>query len=188
VVPPPPEPDEPDEAEPSAEPESAGDDEAEAPAEPPKPKARSSVQTGGKRASNQVVTLEMVRDAVVDKFGPGKPFNSVMLGEAMGVNPITLRKYIKELYEKGILKRTGGRGGPTVKYEYDPPDPRSGPRERPRHDGPRQTVKGTEHLKAIEGGRGKAVAHTGRTVGRSGKPGRDKKKAELGFRVKAKGK
>lgn len=147
-----------------------------------RPKQPSAAVTGGRRSGTQVVTLEDVRDAVVDKFGPGVKFNLPQLGEAMGQNHRTVGKYVRALHEKGILLRSGGERGPNVKYEYVLPDPRSAPRERPRHDGPRQLPKGAEA--AGTKGRGVAVAHTGRPVGRSGRPGADRKKAQLGFRVK----
>lgn len=148
------------------------------PESPPKPAARSAIQTGGRRANNQVVTLEEVRDAAVKM--PGK-FNMKELGEAMGHKPPTISRYVRTLHEQGVLVRHGGIKGPGVKYEHVKPDPRSGPRERPRHDGPRQLPKGTT---AVAPQRGVAVAHTGRPVGRSGRPGADRKKAQLGFRVK----
>lgn len=147
-----------------------------------RPKQPSAATTGGRRSGTQVVTLEDVRDAVVDKFGPGVKFNLPQLGAAMGQNHRTIGKYVRALAEKGIVVRSGGERGPNVKYEYVPPDPRSAPRERPRHDGPRQLPRGAEA--AGTKGRGVAVAHTGRPVGRSGRPGADRKKAQLGFRVK----
>lgn len=148
------------------------------------PESRSK-PTGTVRSGNQVVTVEMTRDAIREHFGVGTKFNGVQLGEKMGgVSSITLRRYIRELYDNGTLVRHGGKSGPGVKYEMVKPDPRSGPRVHPRHDGPRQLPKGTNGDRAA--GRGKAVAHTGRPVGRSGRPGRDKKKANLGFRVKDK--
>jgi DNA-binding MarR family transcriptional regulator len=163
------------------------DAEEEAPAEQPEETDNAvTVERQSRRPQGQrLFTDEQFRDAICDI---GEPFNARSLSdwmrENMGIDvaPVTLGKFIRGAHEAGKLKRTGGKGGPSVKYEYQPPDPRSGPRERPRHDGPRQLPKGTNGDRAS--GRGVAVAHTGRPVGRSGKPGRDKKKANLGFRVK----
>lgn len=145
------------------------------------PESRPKPTHGTVRANNQVVTLEMVRDGIREHFGVGVKFNIRELGDKMGQVPATVRKYVAELHTNGTLKRSGGARGPGVKYEMVKPDPRSGPREHPRHDGPRQLPKGA----AANGQqRGVAVAHTGRPVGRSGRPGADRKKAQLGFRVK----
>lgn len=141
----------------------------------------------GRGQGQRLFSDEQFRDAICDI---GVPFNARSLSDWMRENmdidvaPVTLGKFIRGAHEAGKLKRMGGKGGPSVKYEYLPPDPRSGPRVRPRHDGPRQLPKGAQA--AGTKGRGVAVAHTGRPVGRSGRPGADRKKAQLGFRVKDK--
>lgn len=145
--------------------------EPEPPDEPDEP--RPERESNGRRPGVRLVTFEQARDFVRTLKGQ---FSSRALVEHFEIEGTTARTLLKELMDNDppILVRHGTTGR-SVRYEYIKPDPRSGPRVHPRHDGPRQFS---------QRGKGNTVPHTGRAKGRSGKPGRDKKMAELGFKVK----
>lgn len=121
------------------------------------------------------ITLEQVRDA-------GRTlgfFNIARLCEHLDV-PLSRRSAVRnrvaELTDKGTFTRHGGEKGPTVRWEFVKPEGASPP--RPRTAPPPELV--------VTGRRSGAnvVPLTGRAKGPSGKPGRDKKVASRGHRVK----
>lgn len=153
---------------------------------PPKPVESPNGATAVAAQPQQYLSLEIVRDhARMYEQEHGTPWKKPELAEFMAaklgreVKPASIQDYVKELGEKGVLERTGGKRGPGVRYQYVKPNG-SGPASRPRHDHPRQTPKGAK----VEAGRGTAVPHTGRAKGRADTSGKNKKAQSLGFRVK----
>lgn len=133
------------------------------------------------RKTPQRVSLERVRDVAVtlpDKFGTRD------IASALGCSPSTARKYVEMLvkHKPPILEQHGtvGRG---VRYSYIPPQNGRGPTTRPNHEREVMAKAGVGR-QSVAQRRGISVPRTGKMIGPSGKPGRDKKLAEQGKRVK----
>lgn len=98
------------------------------------------------------ITEEQARDVFVTQR---KPFTSQVLMDAYDISRRQADQYMTLYCEKGVIKHVRGRAA-TAQYEYVPPDPSLGPRERPRHDSPRgdaakmgkQPVAGTGRQRA----------------------------------------
>lgn len=159
-------------------------------AEPAAAPQEAPVELQSRRNSEHYLSLELVRDMARDyEREHGTPWKKPELAEYMSgkmgreVKAASIQDYTKELAESGVLNRTGGKRGPGVRYQYQKPSSNGGPSSRPRHDHPRATPKVAGGGSDIQ--RGEAVAHTGRAKGRAGKSGVNKKKQQLGFRVKS---
>jgi DeoR-like helix-turn-helix domain len=98
-------------------------------------------------------------------------FSSAEIVEEFGVSRATARKYLSELVEAGTLERTGQTKG--TRYRLAPMNLPFGPPRAPRSS----PAPSSGHARG-------QVPYTGQPIGPSGKPGRDKKKARGGHRVK----
>lgn len=113
-------------------------------------------------------TLHVVRDWVVN-WGRDWFAAKEVIADT-GFSSGIVRKRLQDLQKTRIVVHNGKeRGG--SKYMYNPEMPKA-PKTRPRHDTPRSKDRG-----------GAPVPHT-RTVGPSGKPGMDKRRARAGKKVK----
>lgn len=132
------------------------------------------------RKTHQRVSLAAVRNFCVsqpDKFGTAD------VAEALGISRSTAKKYVDQLVtHKPPILEQHGTVGRYVRYSYIPPQKGAGPTHRPRHEREVMAKAGVRIGSRAKGDR--AVPHTGRMIGPSGKPGRDKKLAEQGKRVK----
>jgi hypothetical protein len=133
------------------------------------------------RKTPQRVSLEQVRDWVV---GRPERFGTAEVAEALGISRGTAKKYIDKLVtHTPPLVEQHGTVGRYVRYSYIPPQKGTGPTHRPRSE-PEVMAKAGVRRGGSRGRRDRAVAGTGKMIGRSGKPGLDKKRAEQGKRVK----
>lgn len=133
------------------------------------------------RKTPQRVSLEQVRDWVV---GRPERFGTAEVAEALGISRGTAKKYIDKLVTHDPpLVEQHGTVGRYVRYTYIPPQKGTGPTHRPRSE-PEVMAKAGVRRGGSRGRGDRAVAGTGKMIGRSGKPGLDKKRAEQGKRVK----
>lgn len=134
----------------------------------------------GRRMSIKVseATRRKIRDYAVNEPSYTVAFAAWELG--MSRTPIGVVN--QELLDRGIVREIEPRSGPNAAvYAYVPPRSQAIQVERARHF-PELDESRLVGLDAPE--RGAAVAHTGGAVGPSGRPGRDRKKQEAGFKVK----
>lgn len=133
------------------------------------------------RKTPQRVSLEQVRDwckTQPDKFGTGD------VRKAFNIASSTAKRLVDELvnHDPPILEQHG-RTGRYVRYTYIPPQNGRGPTHRPNSE--REIMrKAGVGAGSVAKRRGITVPRTGKSIGASGKPGRDKKLAEQGKRVK----
>lgn len=127
----------------------------------------------------RAVTLESVRDYVTSVHRGGARFSTHAAADYFNCSQGTVREHLEQLASLGTLKRElsfGSRG----RWWSCPPVPNEQPTHRPR---------AALHIPGVDAERasdGRAVAHTGKPMGRSGKPGQDKRNANAGKRVAAK--
>lgn len=135
------------------------------------------------RKSPAQLSFEQVRDWVQANCRQGR-FGASSVAEALGCARNSVVKYLNMMADKGTIVKHGTTGR-FVEYEFIKardaaiPSPTHAPRSQGPH-GPRPM-----RPPARNGSR-EAVPYTGKPKGRTGKPGRDKKLAAAGFRVKDK--
>jgi hypothetical protein len=123
-----------------------------------------------------LLSLESVRDWVAAQK---EPFAGTHYIKAKNLPPGSSPKisaHLQTLSKQGVIERPEGSPsvGRTARWVYVPP-PNDAPTTRPR---------GEERVAAVDAPkRGTAVAHTGAPIGRSGKPGLDKRRAGQGKRI-----
>lgn len=136
------------------------------------------------RKSPVQLTFEQVRDWVQTNCRNSGKFAASTVAEAMGCSAGTATRYLNLMADKGTIVKHGTVGR-FVRYEFVRardaaiPSPTHAPRSQGPH-GPRPMTPPSRN------GSREAVPYTGKPKGRTGKPGRDKKLAAAGFRVRDK--
>lgn len=142
---------------------------------------RGGARLKGKAQHATIITDEGLRDYVVANHRDGQPFRSGPVAAHFDVETGTAAAALRRHANGsglGFLKMFGKGAGTRYAYVTHVPDPHARTTSGGRGDGP--LVPASARLPR----RGVTVAHTGKPVGRSGKPGLDKKRAGQGKRVK----
>jgi hypothetical protein len=129
-----------------------------------------------REVNKDLLSLESVRDWVVEQK---EPFAGTHYLKAKNLPPGSSPKisaHLQTLGRQGVIERPEGSPsvGRSARWVYVPP-PNNAPTTRPR---------GEQRMTAVDAPkRGTVVPHTGAPIGRSGRPGLDRKRAGQGKRI-----
>lgn len=95
-----------------------------------------------------------------------------------------VKTVVEEMMAKGALRLIEDHGRAGKVYEYVEPRHEAQVHRLPERRAPLPELDAAIGIGAAAPARGREIAHTGGPVGPSGRPGRDRKRQEAGFRVK----
>jgi hypothetical protein len=129
-----------------------------------------------REVNKDLLSLESVRDWVVEQKEPFAGTHYLKAKNLPSGSSPKISAHLQTLGRQGVIERPEGSPsvGRSARWVYVPP-PNNAPTTRPR---------GEQRIAALDAPkRGTAVPHTGAPIGRSGRPGLDRKRAEQGKRI-----